>query len=290
MHTSTSTSRFTWLHGAVIGVGALVFVLLFFADKTNLNNDRGAVAATMGQEQDTQTAPKGGLLDLIQPLNGLEGWDEIRIALAKAKDKPEEADQLRETVIFLRDRGRLDAAAVYAGRLADLEPNVKNWLVAGALAREAAQSTPDIASNQETFGKFVDQSIRYLDQAVGQEPENEDVLIELGLAYIGSGKGEFSMQGIQQLLKVLELNPENAEAAFHLGMFSRQTGQWEKAESRFQTVVRVDPQNYTAKYYLGLTYLDQGKAEMAKSLLLEVSKDSPEPELQQLAKEVLEKI
>ena len=262
MEKATISAQITWLHGAVAGAGLLVLVLLFFADKTNLNNDPGGI--TSNQVDKVQKASTDeGLLELIPPLSGLEGWDDVRIALAKANGTEEEGDRLKDAVTFLRDKGRLDAASVYAGRLAELDPGPKNWLVAGALAREAAVSTTAISTDEEKFGRFVEQSIDFLSKAVEAEPENEDALIELGLVYIGSGKPEFSMQGIQQLLKVLELNPDNGEAAFHLGMFSRQTGQWEKAAGRFETVVRVDPQNYPAKYFLALTYLDLGKSEEA---------------------------
>ncbi|MCB9234362.1 MAG: tetratricopeptide repeat protein [Bacteroidia bacterium] len=289
MDKSAEPSKITLLHGAVAGLGLLVFVLLFFADKTNLDNDRGAIS-TRGQAVKPELSQEKSLLDKIPPLTGLEGWDQVRMGLASSKGSPEEAEKLRETVVFLRDHGRLDAAAVYAARLADLEQEPRNWLVAGALAREAALGYGGENGNPEVFGAFVEQSLNYLPRAVEADSENEDALIELGLAYIGSGKPENSMQGIQQLLKVMELNPDNSEAAFQLGLFSRQTGQWEKAAQRFETVLRVDPQNHSARYFLALTYLDMGKTAEAKPLLNEIIKNSSEQELTDAARELLEKI
>jgi FimV-like protein len=289
MDKTAESPRITWLHGAVAGLGLLVLVLLFFADKTNLNNDTGGVIPDQGQSVQVKPSQEG-LLDLIPSFATLDGWDDIRISLAQAKGTPEEAEKLKSAVSFLRDRGRLDAASVYAGRLADLEQDPKNWLVAGALAREAAVSDPAINGDDGLFTQFMEKALFYLQKATESDPENEDALIELGLAYIGSGKPENSMQGIQSLLKVIELNPDNGEAAFHLGMFSRQTGQWEKAASRFENVVRVDPQNYPARYFLAITYLDLGKNGEAKELLNEVIKNSPEQDLVDSAKEVLEKI
>lgn len=290
MQSSTTSSGIKPLHWAVAGLGLVVFVLLLFADKTNLDNDRG-------RELRKETAPmastenKSGKdwFELIAPIPPSPVWDSLRLEIGKAAKGPDRDLALQNAVNHLRNEGRIDAAALYAGQLADQSPTVKNLLVAGALFR-ATVTLPEIAGDTAVFGRFSRRGLGYLAQASQMEPENEDVLIELGLSYIGSGQPENSMQGIQQLLKVLELNPNNSEAAFHLGMFSRQTGQWEKAADRFETVLRVDPQNEIAKYNLALTYLDMNSPEKAKALLRELSENATETGLAEAARELMEKI
>jgi tetratricopeptide (TPR) repeat protein len=51
------------------------------------------------------------------------------------------------------------------------------------------------------------------------------------------------MQGILQLRGVAEENPENAGAQWFLGLFSLETGQFDKAAERFLRVIELDTDN-----------------------------------------------
>lgn len=67
--------------------------------------------------------------------------------------------------------------------------------------------------------------------------------------------GQEPMRGIMMLREIVEEDPTNAEAHWHLGLFSVQSGQYDKALERFKKVVELDPEGFPdAWFYLGRTY------------------------------------
>lgn len=184
--------------------------------------------------------------------------------LEAATDPEIKKGMLKEIVEGLQAEGNTLAAAEFAGQLADLEPTGENYLVAGALHRFASH-LPDVATDSVKYMSQNRAAIDWLQKAVDLEPKNEGALIELGLAHIESGVG--GMTGILKLREVLEINPNNVEAAFHLGKFSYDTGQFDKAVSRFESVLKLEPENMLAKYYLGLTQAELGNRNESKKIM-----------------------
>lgn len=68
--------------------------------------------------------------------------------------------------------------------------------------------------------------------------------------------GENPMQGIMMLREILEEDPDQIDAHWHLAQFSIQSGQYEKAVERFEKVLELDQNNRypDASFYLGKTY------------------------------------
>lgn len=288
---------FTWQHYLVMAIGGLVLVLLFFADKTTLKGDREELVVT---EESADQAPtprtnpgsSGSLPEGIKALPQDNVLDSLMAGLdlksGSGLDEKGEQD-LRLLVERLNQMGRMDAAAWYAAILAERKPSNKNRIVAGALLRNACNQPP-VVEDTVLFRKYSDKALDLLSKAAAEAPDDEDALIEYGLALVESRKPMNSMQGIQQLVKVLELNPDNPEASFHLGVFSRQTGQYEKAVSRFEKVLSVDPDNQLASFYLASSYLESGDAEKAKPLLRSLQEQKNDPAIAQAARELLNTI
>ncbi|MEZ4806697.1 MAG: tetratricopeptide repeat protein [Flavobacteriales bacterium] len=69
--------------------------------------------------------------------------------------------------------------------------------------------------------------------------------------------GQDPMRGIMMLREILEEDPKNVQAHWHLGLFSIQSGQYDKALDRFRKVLELDAQGYPdAWVYLGRTYAE----------------------------------
>jgi tetratricopeptide (TPR) repeat protein len=291
--TSTSISRFGWRHGLVLLIGTLVFVLLLFADQTNLKEDNAnklgssSVVMESGTPSGATSSNADALLSMLPPAQPSDDIAARLSALGGESDAALREGMLREIVNGFRDQGRLDLAAVYAGELADQSPETKNLIVAGALYRNAAQS-PAILADSSIFRRFSDESIRYLNMVVEKEPKNEDGLLELGLAMVAARRGELAMQGIFKIREVVELNPRNTEALFHLGKFSIETGQYDKAEARFRQILEVEPVNYRAKYFLALALQSQGKTAEFQSLMTDVANQQQDAELAAMARTALQ--
>jgi len=80
--------------------------------------------------------------------------------------------------------------------------------------------------------------------------------------------GSEPMRGIQMLRKIVEEEPENAEAHWHLGLFSVQSGQLDKALERFKKVKELDAEGFPdVWYYLGRTYATMDSIDLAVSCL-----------------------
>lgn len=90
-------------------------------------------------------------------------------------------------------------------------------------------------------------------------------------------QGDNPMEGIMLLREVLEEDSTNVEAHFYLGLFSVQSGQYDKARSRFETVLRYEPENLEAHWQLAhLDMEEQRYAEAAENYKYCVDKDPME--------------
>jgi len=77
------------------------------------------------------------------------------------------------------------------------------------------------------------------------------------------------MRGIMLLRELLEEDPSNAEAHWHMGLFSVQSGQYDKALDRFKKVLEVDEAGFPdAWFYLGRTYATLDSVEQAIASLM----------------------
>ena len=76
-------------------------------------------------------------------------------------------------------------------------------------------------------------------------------------------RGENPMAGIMLMRKVLEEDPNNVRAQFQMGLFSLQSGQYEKAVERFNTVKALDPERTETLLYLGHAFAQLGQSEKA---------------------------
>jgi len=85
--------------------------------------------------------------------------------------------------------------------------------------------------------------------AVGQPEVN--ALIDSAIALVN---GASPMQGILLLREVLENNPENVRAHFELGVFSIQSGQFQKAIDRFDRVIELDSNQVEVYLYRGRAF------------------------------------
>ena len=77
-------------------------------------------------------------------------------------------------------------------------------------------------------------------------PTSKDPQVNAILAELNSGAPP--METILKLRKLADDHPENVEAQYHLGMFSWQTGQYDKSMERLKKVIALDPKGYPDAY------------------------------------------
>ncbi len=104
-------------------------------------------------------------------------------------------------------------------------------------------------------------------QSKQQEEKAEITSIEARIAKATElvEHGQNPMEGIMQFREILKEDPENIEVHYRLGLFSLQSGQFDKAVMRFEKVVGMNNSTYPdAIFYLGQAY--QGVGEKDKAL------------------------
>ncbi len=80
--------------------------------------------------------------------------------------------------------------------------------------------------------------------------------------------GKPPMETIVKLRDLADQEPDNVEAQYHMGLFSWQTNQYDKAMERFRKVIALDPKGYPDAYaYLGQAYATLDSADRAVEVL-----------------------
>lgn len=161
-------------------------------------------------------------------------------------------------------------AAEYVFRKAELTNSGEDWLMAGKRYLSISrffQGEDQIALNERaTF---------CLQKANEIDSESNEIKTLLGAAYVEGGQEP--MKGIFLLREVVSDDPKNVDAQLNLGFFSMQSGQFDKAEARFNTVIELKPEMAEVRLYLAEALTAQGKQDLAiKELqkIKEISDDS----------------
>ena len=243
----------------VVLVGLLVFAGVFFADKTNLNN-KDELAVSAGGNA-TQVAASAELEkdSIIQP------WVDS-LNLRKGKEKLPYLDSI---VVNLQARKKFALASDYAIQRIESDSSLASLRKIADLSTEAVKMEK-VQQDTSLFRRHADRRVDMLRRASLVEPENQEVLMNLGMALIESQRGQNSMQGILTIRKILEINPDNVDASYQLGLFSLQTGQFARAVQRFEKVLTLEEDNDNARYQLAYASAQIGEKEKARRLLDEI--------------------
>ncbi len=98
-----------------------------------------------------------------------------------------------------------------------------------------------------------DGAIGILQNYLRTDPQNTDILFNLGLDYYYLPKPQYQ-KAIDAFNEVLKLDIQYADAYFYKGMVYKESGDTAKAISNFQTAVETDPDYFDAFMQLGIIY------------------------------------
>ena len=257
-------------------------LLLFFADKTNLTNRSESV---VGSKSVSVTNESTGVTNSIPPLASDPKVDQWVKNLENVSGS-EKLTLLDSIILNLETRKRFVYASQYASDALAEDPSEERKKQVGRLSYLATQMD-FVQQDSALFQRLSEQSIQALEDVVKVNAQDEEALLYLGLAYTRSRKVENSMNGIMTLRKLLEINPDNIEGSYQMGLFSMQTGQFERAIARFEKVLSLDPNNYPAQLQLALAYAESDQPEKAKPLLESLVKSKATPDEKRTARELL---
>jgi len=213
-------------------------------------------------------------------------WDSYRQLGDEAKAAEAQAD-LEQTGMLAEEAKRIYNEGVQLLKAGDAEGAYRMF-------QEALQADPNlqpalfaVATTGLESGHY-QEAFDAAEAILRDEPGNEDAIKLRYNASLGIGD-EGLITG--SLVSLAAIEPEIArENLLHLAMASYNANDMEKAKERFSKVLQVDPNNAQAHYLLGLIYLGEGdaaKADVQKHLerFLELAPDDPDADS---ARDILE--
>jgi tetratricopeptide (TPR) repeat protein len=188
-------------------------------------------------------------------------------------------DSLRLAAIFSRLSGvwernnKMPVAAYYKAKAAKLENSEKSLTFAGQFFLQLMENEGSSSVQQWEAGE----AASCLEQSLQINGDNEDTKLALATCYI-EGTGE-PMRGVQILLAITRDKPNDIPANMLLGRMSIQSGQFEKAVGRFETILKQEPDNRDALYFLAQAYKGTGDKKRAVELLEKCKAIANNPEV-----------
>ena len=117
------------------------------------------------------------------------------------------------------------------------------------------------------------QGMEILENLVRKEPENVNILYNLGMCYSESGSFDKS---INTLEKCVRLAPEHANALTALGFSYSRKGEHEKALAKLKLALEIDPNNFFALKNHGAVLAKLGSYDEAITSLEKANRSIPD--------------
>jgi len=184
----------------------------------------------------------------------------IEKKISETKDSAAMAPLFTDLAKEWQQHKQLPIAAFYYAKSAKLDNSEKKLNFAGQLFLDVLHDAGS-AGVQVWEGQ---QAIACFERSLELNPNNDTVKLAMAAGYI-EGTGEL-MQGVQILRGIVNEKPDNIPANLMLGKMSIQSGQFDKAISRFEKVLSVAPNNTEAMYFLAEAY--KGKGDKQKAIEL----------------------
>ncbi len=270
----------------ILSAAAMVAVLFSLpkvvVDNATENESIGASAEEESHEGHNHAPGEGHGEGQSAFVHGLEISEEDQGKINKFRNKIDFSSFNEKSLIFADSLAILfgkyskyDSVARYSGLIAKNAPNEEHNERAGLDYYQAFSFATDRARAQ-----YLGQECATLLQPIlTAHPDRLDLKTKIAMTVIA---GKSPMEGILMLRSVVEEDPENVEALYNLGMFSRETGQMDKAETRLKKLVEVDSLHIQGRLLYAITLIDLGKKSAAKEQL-ELLKKLDENEQFQMA-------
>jgi tetratricopeptide (TPR) repeat protein len=210
-----------------------------------------------------EAAPRSAV-QIIDTYRQAKDYDSaMREAEAALKKYPDERMVKVEHATVLADQGKVDAAAQEMRSLLKGDHDYQTY-VNLAQIYERAKRYPDM-------GKVLDEA----EKAAGSDDEKENLHFMRGAMYERMKKYDASEA---EFRKVLEIDPENANALNYLGyMLADRNVRLDEAHQMVKKALELDPGNGAYLDSLGWVYYRQGKftdaADLLERALQRISKD-----------------
>jgi tetratricopeptide (TPR) repeat protein len=250
----------------LIGGGILLVAVLFFARTTSNKK----MLANNGKDT---TSPKSFNIQLFINQEKEKLSPDRAVFVSNLENSVKRGDVLAQQIkannalaSFWKDSVKsFEAYSFYISTASKLENSEKNLTFAARLFLGNIRGENDEAK----LAWETNESIDLFNRAIKLNPDNDDLKVGLGSAYIyGKGRDgnpQETMNGILTLLAVAKKDSTNMKAQMMLGVGGIVSRQFDKAIPRLEKVVNAEPNNAEAVAYLADAHAGKGnKAEAIK--------------------------
>ncbi|MDB5012051.1 MAG: tetratricopeptide repeat protein [Daejeonella sp.] len=260
----------------IVSVIALMAILLSL-------NIKGLVKPKDGRSVDANKATEASQVSVVTVESvSATAKQELNASLLSdisiLEDSLKSASETEKTILLKKLAQKWDdvnqpaPAAFRYESIAQRENVFSNWLKTGDRFTTAYENTQDSLVQPE----LVQKAFQAYQNALKLDSSSLEAKTGLGVAYV-NGAGS-PMQGISLLLAVVKQDPNNIKANMSLGLFSIKSGQFDKAVSRFKTVVAIKPLP-EAWFYLASCYENQGMKDEAITAYIKSKELAADPNL-----------
>jgi len=239
---------------AVIALIAVLVAALFSLNIKGLQKEEASkptpaakeqAVVALSLEQVSESAKQSINASLAAEITSLE-------TALKNADEPSKLTLYKQLAQKWDDVNVATPSAFYKELVAQTESSYENWVIAGDQLTTAYQTTQDSTSQPA----LVQKAITAYQAALKLNPASLDAKTGVGTAYVSGTPNP--MQGITLLLEVVKQDPKNIKANTNLGLFAMRSGQFDKAVTRFKTVIEQKP-DPEAWFYLATSYENLGQ-------------------------------
>ncbi|WP_343530723.1 tetratricopeptide repeat protein [Pedobacter sp.] len=267
---SPRTTQIVIIAGIVLLVG-----FLFSQDIKGLVKPKENAAVEMPQEPTPQgislAAASATAKNLISNAAAKE-FASLESDFQKAKGE-ERASQAKALAQKWDDLEQAVPSALYLEEAAKEQSSLQNWVKAGDRFLKAFDNTQDSLVKPAMLQK----ANQAFTKAVAIDSTDLDAKTGMGITIV-NGMGA-PMEGIAMLLDVVKKDPKNFKANMNLGLFAIKSGQFDKAITRFEDLIKNIKATPDAYFYLATAYENLGKNQEAIDAYLQSKKLAANPTL-----------
>lgn len=259
----------------LLTISLFLVIGLYFLPKVVLNENEMTFDNSEVNFDSLQSHVNTGV-DSIVKIN-----ESIFSKLKTAQNEIDSLTLLGDIISNYQKVNNYDSAAYIAEKFTLLDTRLSFKILAG----EAYYDAFTFAIKQERIQLFASKTQSILKEVLDIDETLLDLKVKLGMTYVNSSN---PMQGILMIREVIEKEPNNQLAIFNLGVLSMQSGQFDKAVSRFEKLrTLVDDDTQTA-FYLGICYKELKNKEKAVELFQYVLKNTNDEEIRNTVKPYLD--
>jgi hypothetical protein len=267
---------------AIILFSVLLFVLLYFANKTP--EKKAEELAKTGV--DASMAGPGLKVFIDKKISALpDSLKKTYTSLSKQSEANSRNTQLLDSLVSFWDRKmQPDVAAFYTEKIASVSNTAAAWIKAG----ERYYYSVRFVKEPEEIGALYQQAMTCFEKGLKMDPNNIEAKIKYASCFV-EGTSD-PMKGIGLLKEVEKVDSNNINLQLAFAQFSTTSGQLDKAVIRFEKVIRLKPDYLEAYLYLADAYEQLGNKQKTIETLEKYAALVPDKDAKKEIKTYIDKL